>query len=34
MEGKNQCHSLPSDKRDLLLVFGLDRKIQEKDSFP
>ena len=25
--------SSPSDKRDLLLVFGLDRKIQEKDSF-
>jgi CMP-N-acetylneuraminic acid synthetase/GT2 family glycosyltransferase len=25
--------STPSDKRDLLLVFGLDRKVQEKDSF-
>jgi glycosyltransferase involved in cell wall biosynthesis len=25
--------SSPSDKRDLLLVFGLDRKIQIKDSF-
>ena len=25
--------STPSDKRDLLLVFGLDRKIQEYDSF-
>tara|TARA_Y100000590_G_C15706243_1_gene1008745 strand:+ start:605 stop:1957 length:1353 start_codon:yes stop_codon:yes gene_type:complete len=25
--------SSPSDKRDLLLVFGLDRKIQLKDSF-
>lgn len=25
--------SSPSDKRDLLLVFGLDRKVQEKDSF-
>lgn len=25
--------STPSDKRDLLLVFGLDRKIQIKDSF-
>ena len=23
----------PADKRDLLLVFGLDRKIQQKDSF-
>ena len=25
--------SSPSDKRDLLIVFGLDRKIQKKDSF-
>ena len=25
--------STPSDKRDLLLVFGLDQKIQQKDSF-
>ena len=25
--------SSPSDKRDLLLVFGLDRKLQQKDSF-
>ena len=25
--------SPPSDKRDLLIVFGLDRKIQKKDSF-
>ena len=23
----------PADKRDLLLVFGLDRRIQSKDSF-
>lgn len=25
--------SSPADKRDLLLVFGLDRRLQEKDSF-
>jgi len=25
--------SSPADKRDLLIVFGLDRKIQKKDSF-
>ena len=25
--------STPADKRDLLLVFGLDRKIQQRDSF-
>ena len=25
--------SLPSDKRDMMLVFGLDQKIQTKDSF-
>ena len=25
--------STPADKRDLLLVFGLDRRVQEKDSF-
>ena len=26
-------YSSPADKRDLLLLFGLDRKIQHKDSF-
>ena len=34
MAGNNNVIFNPSDKRDLLLVFGLDQKIQQKkDSF-